>query len=117
MIDMDDEELQEAMGCALDRMAARVNELESRCQELAEEKDMLEKWLSHLLESRIVRDYDEVEPFHGGYKRDIRLLDEALKLGDQSMRRDVLLEHKIKELEACIVRMVLVMMKEEPACD
>ena len=42
MIEMDDEELQEAMGCALDRMAARVNELESKCQELAEEKDMLE---------------------------------------------------------------------------
>ena len=113
MIEMDDEELQEAMGCALDRMAARVNALESRCQELADEKDMLEKRLAHLLESRIVRDYDEVEPFNGGYKRDISLLDEAMKLGDQSMRREVLLEHKIKELEACIVRFALLTMKED----
>ena len=113
MIEMDDEELQEAMGCALDRMAARVNELESRCQELAEEKDMLETRLAHLLESRTVRDYDEVEPFHGGYKLDIRLLDEAINLGSKSMRREMLLEHKIKELEACIVRMALLMMKED----
>lgn len=117
MIEMDDEELQEAMGCALDRMAARVNELESRCQELAEEKDMLEKRLAHLLESRIVRDYDEKEPFNGGYKRDIRLLDEAIHLGSKSMLREVQLEHKIKELEACIVKMAMLMMKEEPACD
>lgn len=49
MIEMDDEELQEAMGCALDRMASRVNELESRCQELADEKDMLEKRLEWLM--------------------------------------------------------------------
>lgn len=113
MIEMDDEELQEAMGCALDRMAARVNELESRCKELAEEKDMLEKRLAHLLESSIVRDYDEVEPFHGGYKLDIRLLDEAIHLGTKSMHREVQLEHKIKELEACIVKMATLMMKED----
>lgn len=46
MIEMDDEELREAMWRALDRMAARVKELESRCQELADEKDMLEKRLT-----------------------------------------------------------------------
>lgn len=43
------------------------------------EYDLLLKRFRHLLESDVIREYDEVDEFTGGYKKDIRELDRAFR--------------------------------------